>query len=308
MAYANTGLIANDISRGVLNRIFIDNGGVDTANYVDDTTFLAELVRKSKLSKDDADKIFPIPEAQDLADASEANKEGSLNLGFKTVLLEGRPAYKIKMFAGSSLAKALRKFNNQTVRIREYDANGNMAGTMVGSKFYGFKAKLFFTGNKIATGQAVEEGIEECTVSILSTSEYFDNVKFIGITGNIDNVVGLNDAAARLVSKAANVYKVAFEIPKPQPGQVINVADQYSTALASSSLFTAFTGAGFATPLAITSVTYDAAAHALAVTFDSTAFNALASGAAIRLVPAAPTALDTANVPGVELASIVLTK
>ena len=48
----------------------------------------------------------------------------SVNLGFKTVLLEGKPGYKVKLFAGADLLKRLRTFNNQTIRVIEYDSNG----------------------------------------------------------------------------------------------------------------------------------------------------------------------------------------
>ena len=170
----NTGGITCDKSRGVLQKLFIFNGSIASADYATEQGLFDKLVENSKLSKDDANKVFVLNEAQELADASEANKEGSLNLGLKVTLQEGKPAYKVKFKAGADELKRLRTFNNQTIRVLEYDANGVVWGTKSGTSFKGFQANLFFTGNKIATGQNVEEGIVEVTVSILSVPEYFD--------------------------------------------------------------------------------------------------------------------------------------
>src|SRR5688572_30533978 len=90
---ANTGELACDKSRGVLKKIMIFNGSIEAADYTDEAELFAKLVANSKLSKSDSNKIFVINEAQDIADASEANTEGTLGLGFKAVIREGRPAY-----------------------------------------------------------------------------------------------------------------------------------------------------------------------------------------------------------------------
>jgi hypothetical protein len=192
---SNTGELGCDKSRGVLKKLFIFNGAVASADYADEATFFAKLVANSKLSKSDSNKVFVLNEAQDVADASEANKEGTLGLGFKTTLIEGKPGYKVKIFAGGDLLKRLRTFNNQTVRVVEYDSNNIAWNTKSGTSAIGFQAKLFFTGNKIATGQNVEEGIVEFTVAILSTSEYFDNAYWTNLAGhNVEDIKPLIDA------------------------------------------------------------------------------------------------------------------
>jgi hypothetical protein len=304
----NTGEILGDPSRGVLKKIFIFNDVVGSADYADAATFLAFLVAASKKSATDAGKLFPLPEAQDISDKSQANKEGSLGLGFTQILQEGKPAYEVKVFAGNITAQQLRKFNNQIVRVLEFDANDKVWGAKSGTDFQGFKAKLFFTGGKIATGQNVEEGVITFTLSILSNSEYFDSARYMSIDGEIEDVVGLVDADAEFVSKSSNAHKVKFFVPTSKMGEELNLGDEFSTELASASLFDAFTGASFATSLAITSVAWDSATKSFVVTFDSTAYSALSAGAKIKLVPKSPVTLDAAGVDGVEIGSIILTK
>lgn len=304
----NTGEIACDKSRGVANKFLIFNGSIAAASYVDTATFFAKLVTNSKLSKDDADKIFVLNEVQEITDASEANKEGSLALGFKATLQEGRPAYKFKFFGGADMLKRLRTFNNQTVRVLEYDANDTVWGTKSGTNFKGFQAKLFFTGNKLATGQNVEEGVIEGTISILSTSEYFDNAYWMGIgDGNIEDVVPLVDAQLAYVSHVSNVLSYSLKIPGTNLMEDYNVLADYGAAIAALT-FTASSGATTAvgTALAITSVAY--AAGLLAVTYDSTAYTAVGGAHYIKLTPPTPATLDGADVVNLEILSVTHVK
>src|SRR5690349_7199970 len=119
----NTGELACDKSRGIGKKFFIFNGSFDSSDYADEEAFFDALVANSKLSKSDSDKVFVLNEVQEISDASESDKEGSLGLGYKTILQEGRPAYRAKFFGGGDLLKRLRTFNNQTVRFIEFDSN-----------------------------------------------------------------------------------------------------------------------------------------------------------------------------------------
>jgi len=303
----NTGELACDKSRGILKKLFIFNGLIGSASYADVDTFFAKLVTNSKLSKSDSDKLFVINEAQEIADASEANKEGSLNLGFKTTLLEGRPAYKVKLFAGADLLKRLRTFNNQTVRVLEYDANGVVWGTKSGTNFKGFQAKLFFAGNKLATGQNVEEGVIEMTISILSTSEYFDNAYWME-TGdnNIEDVVPLIDAQLAYVSHVSNVLKYSLKIAGANLMEDYDVLADYGTEIAAlAASFSALSGAGTpGTALAITSMAISGGL--LAVTYDNTAYGTATGN--IKLIPPTPAQLDAGDVVGIEILSVTHSK
>lgn len=305
----NLGQQECDKAKGVLNRIAIDNGVVGEADYATPALFHAELTEKSKLSKSATEKLFILPEVQEISDASEANKEGSLNLGFKATLMEGKPGYKFKFFGGADLLKRCKTFDNQTVRIREYDANGVWWGTKVGTDSKGYQAKLFFTGGKVATGQNVEEGVIECTVSILSTTEYFTNSYWVETTSaeNVGDITPLLDVQLTYISKASNVYKVGMYINGSNQTGPYNIFDEAGSAIAALT-FTAGTGTNYGTSLAITSVAVDNSLKCLTVTFDSTAFTALAGGTAIKLIPPTPATLDAADVTETELLYVILTK
>lgn len=307
---ANTGELACDKARGVLKKIFIDNGKVAASGYADEATLFASLVTKSKLSKSDSQKLFVINEAQDVADASDANKEGTLGLGFKAVLIEGKPAYKVKIFAGADLLKRLRVWNNQIVRVREYDANSTIWGTKSGTDSIGFQAKLFFTGNKIATGQNVEEGIVEFTVSILSTSEYFDNPFWASLAVfNVEDIKALIDVPLSFVSNSSNVHKIAMKIPGSNMISPYSIGSESGTAIAALATdFSAKSGAGSspATSLAITSIAYDSVLDALTLTYDNTAYGTATGN--LKLIPPTPGQLDTGDVTNVELLSTLYAK
>lgn len=306
---ANTGEIACDKAKAVTKKLFIFNGSVPGVASMDNATFLAALVTKSKLSKLATEKIFPLPEVQDISNTSDANTEGTLGLGFKTILREGKPSFEYKFFAGNALLKQLRKFNNSTVRFVELDTNSNLWGTTLSGAFTGISAKMFFTGGKAATGAAVEEGVVTLRLSVLSTAEYTDNAVFMPITGNINDVVGLLDVDLSEVSAhVSNVYKIFVQAPTSQANLMINFYDDYSTLLANVAMWEAFTGNTFNTSLVITSVAADAANKAFTVTFDTTAFGALAVGAKIKLNLKAPNVLDAANITGIEGNAIILTK
>lgn len=306
---ANTGEQSCDISKGVLKKLFIFNGAVAQSDYADEETFFNKLVANSQLGKADSNKLFAIKEAQDLADASQANKEASLNLGFTAVVQEGKPGYKLKIFAGSDLAKRLRTFNNQTIRIIEYDSNGTFWGTKIGTDFVGYEAKLFFTGNKIATGQNVEEGVVEVSVSILSASQYFDNSFWmkIGSGNNVEDITSQLDVQLTYISNATNVFKIGITIPGSNLAGAFNAYDSIGTALAALT-FSAGTGTNYGTSLTITSVATDSALKALTVTFDSTAYTALAANTKIKLSGPAVSALAGGGVTNTEIIPVVLTK
>jgi hypothetical protein len=305
---ANTGELACDKSRGILKKLLVFNGTIGSSDYVDEDTFFAKLVANSKLSKEDSNKLFVLNEVQEIADSSDSNKEGTLGLGFKATLLEGKPGYKIKIFAGGDLLKRLRSYNNQTIRVLEYDSNGVIWGTKSGSNFQGLQAKIFVVGNKISTGQNVEEGVVEVTVSFLSTSEYFDNVVWME-TGenNVEDIKALNDVVLSKISNVTNVFKIAMKINGSNLKEAYNIYDDYG-ALIAARTFTAGTGTNYGTALVITSTVVDASLKCLTVTFDSTAYNALSSGTKIKLIPPTPTVLDANDISNIELLPVILTK
>jgi len=305
---ANTGELACDKSKGVLQKLFLFNGAIAEADYTTAQECFDKLVANSKLSKSDGNKVFVLNEVQEITRNSEANTEGTLGLGFKTIIREGRPAYTAKIFGGADLLSRLRTFNNQTVRIMEYDANGVLWGTISGTDFKGYQAKIFFSGGEVATGQNVEEGVIDVQVSILSVSEYKNNPVYVAIpdTANIEDVKALTDVTLAFVSNSSNVHQISMKIPGANLIEDYNIYDDYMDAI-DALTFTALSGAGTpATALAITSIVKNATLSTLAVTYDSTAYTAATGN--IKLVPPTPTVLDAADVTGIELLSVTYAK
>jgi len=306
---SNTGELACDKSRGVLKKLLIFNGLIGTSDYATETALFNKLVANSDLSKSDGNKVFPIKEAQDIADSSEANTEGTLGLGFKAILREGRPAYTVKIFAGADLLKRLRTFNNQTVRIFEWDANGTIWGTKAGTNFKGFQAKFFFVGNKLATGTNVEEGIVTFTLSILSTSEYFDNAYWAAMSSfNVEDIDALIDVPLAFVSGVTNVHEISMKIAGSNLISPYNIFDDYGAAIAAlSANFSAKSGAGVPTvSLAITTIVINNTLKTLTVTYNSAAYTSATGN--IMLIPPTPAQLDAGTVTNVELLPVTYPK
>lgn len=270
--------------------------------------FQTALETASKKAKADSDKLFVFPEIQDIADNSEANTEGTLNLGFKTIIKEGLPSYTFKVFAGQSLAASLRAFNNQTVRILILDRNSRVWGTKSGANFVGLEARIFTTPLKFADGQNVTEGVVDVTISLTSSTELGNSGTF-GEIEDSTGIVGLMDAElSEAQAHAANVHYIKALVPTSEIDTTIDLYDYFDDELADDALWTAFTGATFSTALTITGVAKHVATKSWAITFDSTEYTALAASANIRIVPVIPPTLDAAGVVEVELLPVTVVK
>lgn len=296
---SNLGEQGCDKSRGVYNRPLIFNGTIAESDYASQDAFFNKLVANAKLSKTAANKVFPLSEIQDIVNNSEANTEGTLGLGLKVILREGKPVYTIKYKAGSDLLKRIRTFNNQTIRIIEYDANGTFWMTKSGTNAIGFQANIFTTGNQMANGSELTEGIVTTTISVLSTSEYIDNAYWMESTGNINDIAPLLDVNIKYVSNATNVWQYKFEIPGSNIIGAYNIYDESGAALAA--LASDFSATGNGASLAITSMAVNASLKTIAVTYDSIAFTALSTGVPVILIPPTITELNAGDVTGVEI-------
>lgn len=309
LSNSNTGGVLCDGSRGALKQPYIFNGEIAPGGYIDENTFFALMLANAGLSKNNPNKLFPTAIVEDFTDSSEANREGTLNQGFKMVLVEGRPAYQAKMFADAIQLKAWRKWNNKTIRLLEFDSNNRFWGTKIGDKIKGFQSKIFVTGNRLASTQNVEEGVVTVTVSILNVNEYFDQAVYMPIgDNNIDEIQGLVDMDPYLVSLTANVAIIGWRLPVTQMGRYINAVENFGASLVDGDLFAAKYGSSFATTLTIDSVTQEG--NELEITFDPTEFGTVPAGGLIKVIPVNPEVLaaNPNNVRGVELDSIIIKK
>ena len=303
---ANTGGIDCDVAPGVPAQFAVWSGKILPSTYNSADAIQVAFEQAALLPNSDANKLFMFPIIQEVADNTEANTEGTLGLGFKTIIREGRQAYTFKAFAGIAQVKNLRKFNNTTIPIIVFDSNNRIWGASVANNFVGAKARVFVSGLKFANGQAIEEGVVSITISFLDPKVSTDNAAFLEIS-NTSSMQGMNDVKLiEFAAHASNVYKIQAYVPTGEMGVGINLADTYAAALTVGAWY-AKTGVGYGTPLTITSVV--ASAPGWNVTLDSTAYTALAAGATIKIGLVDPSVLNTTySVTGLEAIPIIVTK
>lgn len=264
------------------------------------------LLTATELDTDSSDKLFAINVLRDPQDTTPANQTGAVGEGPEQVLVEGKPSFTYRVEIGQDLFKRLRRFNKRIIPIYTYDDGGNNWGAEdSGGNHVGAQAKFFISGNTQQTASTPVSAL--ITVTYLSASQYHDEAAYVPVVLSEFEPRGLLDAELKYLSNAANVFKIKVEARTAQLGVFLNYAKEYSSAWVGS-LFSAATGATFATPLTITSVAYDATLACLTVTFDSTAYTALAAAAKIRLSMKTVADLKAANITGIEGVPVVLTK
>jgi hypothetical protein len=304
---ANTGGIDCDITRG--NPVKICPGGAtfSPSDYADQTTMDAAILSKLILATGNTQKLYPFPVIQGTTDQTEAAKTGSLGYGLKIKLLRSKAGYEFDVLAGTALEKRLIAFDGQIVPLLILDDKSQFAGVKDSSSY--FKGANYLIGVEPQPyGDAQNAKTTKITISIVDTQDFTENAYFYKTALASSNIVGLKDVIlSEPQAHSTNVYKIKMKIPTSKLNGDLDIWDDYGSLIAALT-FTAGTGTNYGTSLAITSVAVDNTLKALTVTFDSTAYGLLASGAKIKLIPPTPTVLDAADVTGVELFPIILTK
>jgi len=304
----NTGGPDCDIAKARPTGLTFGGATFGASDYPDSDTFSAAFVAKTKLATGNSAKLFPFPELQGNTDQTEAPKTGTLGYGLKFVLLGAKPAYEFDVVAGSVLEQNLLKFDGKTLPMYVHDSGSNTWGTRNRTTgiFKGFKVLVSIVGKPFDDGSNVKS--TKVTVSFVSSDEFYKTAAFMNTDMTSSDLVGLMDGILfEPQAHASNVYKIGIKIQTSQLGQDLNVYDTYADELVAG-LFTAASGTTFTTPLPITSVAKDATLKCHTFTFDTTAYGLLGAGAKFKLIPADPTALDAADITGLELQPIILTK
>jgi len=316
----NTGGIDCDQRRGVPVSIIIGGGEFTSSQYADSDTLQDALIAKTLLPTGDSNKLFAFPVINQIAVNTEADTTGSLAQGPVVRLRKGRPSFTYTLQdIGQYQFQKLLAFDNKTVPVFTFDDGSLLwgyratgaANTVNNNNFKGERALITIGGNGFKDGQNVETGQMTVTVSYLSADDFEKRGTFASLPDlSSGDVAGLVDVTlVEPVAHTTNVYKVRPVIQLPKLSGDLNIFDEYGAALAAlSAQWSAYTGATFSTPITITSIAVDNTLKALTVTFDSTAFTALASGAKIKLVPPTATQLDAGDIPGYEIGIIILTK
>lgn len=296
---ANTGLIDCDTPRGVPQSLIVGSKSFSPSDYATTASFKAAFIAAIKQSNTASSKLFPLPIIQGTTDKTDAAKEGTLGYGLKIQLLRSKPGYEFDVLVGSSLEKKLMKFNNKTIPVFVFDDSDNIWGvTDSAGNFSG--ANYLVTVEPRGYGDAQNPKTTKISISIIDAKDFVENSQFASTDFATTDLVGLLDGNLSVISSAANVWHFAIKIKTDEIKSALNVHDTYATGLASASMWRAFTGANFSTALTITSVTDDTANGGWIVTFDSTAFTALASTTQIKVNLADVPTLDAAGITGIE--------
>lgn len=302
----NVGRFDCDVARTFPNKLVLGSAAAAEADAVDSDTFNAWLNEQASLDDGNNNKLYAIHDILDPQNQTEANKEGATGEGVPQVLVEGKPKFTYSVEIGQELYKQLRKFNKRTVRVMTYDDSKNMWGVKnTDGEFQGAEAKFFITGN---TQQDASKPVSaQITISYLSAKAYHDESYYVPVELGEFEPAGLLDGALTEISHSTNVYKIGWKIITALFGQGINLAAKYNASFVVGML-TAKSGVAYATSMPLTSVAYDSALKAFTVTFDSTAWTALASGAKVKLYGTSVASLVAGGIAGIEIVPLIITK
>lgn len=306
---ANSSININDIDcdgqRQLPRLLAISAGSYDSNDYADSDTFLAALIADTKLARTDSNKLIVLPVIQGTTDQTVAPKDGNLGYGLVFRLVDGRATYTFDIPMGSTSEKALKSLDGKTAGIFIYDSGQQFWGIAdVAGNFSAPKWNIAVTPRPFQDGQNVK--VTQITISLVNTDDFIINAYYVPVALNTASLKGLNDAQIIKISNTTNVYQYRVITPTTAIGRPIDLGLKFGSTLAVVSLWLAKTGPGFGTTLTIMSVAYSNGIYT--VTYDSTAYTALSTGAKIKQALADPTALDTANVTGIEGIPVIVTK
>lgn len=307
---ANMGQIDCDVRRGNPTLIIAGSAIAAPSDYATLAAYKAWLIGKIKQSNTASDKMFVFPVIQGNSDQTEAAKYGTLGYGLKIKLLRSKQGYEFDVLCGSSLEKKLIKFDGKILPLKIFDDQDDVYGvTDTNSNFSG--ANYLIGVEPAGFGDAQNPKTTKITISIIDAKDFTENSRYISTDFSTNDLTTANLLDAYLYSTAANasnVYHIGAKIITDALNTFLNVHDKYATLLASAALWTAFTGTNFGTALTLTTVANDATNGGWTVTFDSTAYTALSSGAQIKLNFASVPVLDAAGVTGIEGNYMIITK
>lgn len=285
----NTGAAGCGKKRGVPKKFAVGSRAFTHAEYSDPDTLKDAIIASLLLGTGDSNKLYAFPEINQVDPKTEADTEGSLTLGPKRRLRKGRPSYTYSVEISHDEYQKLLVWDGQTLPVFTLDDESSWWGfrptasaNVINTKdLTGEMAYVTISGNGFGDGANAATGVCTITVSYLSVDDFEKRSAYASIPSLAPgDLVGLIDVMPSFVSKSTNAYTLKFTIPTPQIDEEINFGEDYITELAALA-FTAATGTGFGTLLPITSAA--ASGTNLLVTFDSTAFGLLGSGAKIKL-------------------------
>jgi hypothetical protein len=271
------------------------------SEYASAALFIAAIRAAGLLARTDANKLFTFPIILNLDDNSTQNTTGNLGDGPIEVIQEGAFGATGGFKAGSRQVQNLRTLaNGNSARYLAVDEDNVVWGYKKASGNYvGIKLDVFVNSDRPRFQGAVKG--QTMTISASDPTE-FANSRYLELTSSFvaTDYGYLSDVQLyNKVAPSSNVFKIDALTQTAQVKETLGLQANFGATLASTSLWTCrnvTTGAA----ITLTSVAQDTGNGCYTVTVDSTAFGLLGSGALIEFNLAAPTALDAANVTGIE--------
>lgn len=216
-----------------------------------------------------ANRIYPVHNFVGLTDNTGELVTETLGYGGIAPITEGKYDWTFRISRGGiCLQKALRKFNNKSVRVLFYDASYVLYGTMKGANLMGIPLEMFYALPwTLSDGSGTTAGFN---VRVVFDPIYFnDNLGYVETSEEgflLSEIEGI---------KEINLVEIA---PSAKPVMVIqalagcggeNLFSLYSTELSEVALWDV-TNATTGATIAITSVAANAGAEAFTVTIPAT--------------------------------------
>lgn len=298
----NTGIPLCDIAKGrIRGVIYLDKGVYfSPAHMASVATFIAELKTKTTAAR--GSRAYPIFDLLNFEDNTGDPATGSTgNLTSATIVTqEAVPSFRFGYNGTEARHKRMALMNGAALDVMFVDDKYTVYGTQDGVNFKGFSVLQPYTDvSKFIVSDSVNQYAFRITLGDIS--QYRENSAYVSTNSGLFAAQGLINVQLVELSNASNVYKI-----QAIADGGTNLEPLYGAAIAGLTWTAKKNSDG--TSFTITSVADDTTLDAFTVTFDSTMFTALASGASITLYGPTSAALAGASVKPFEMISVVITK
>lgn len=293
----NAGVPACDKTRGIPRYLIIGDKEFTAGEFADIPSWKAAFKAATLVGRSQVGKLIVLPIIADVANTTEANKEGTLNQGFKEVLREGFPSFNFGCQISNNHAQKLRPLNGQDVKCMTVDDNLNVWGTYTSAaKFRGESAKIFIGGDNFSDGQNSKTIL--INVAFTDVLEFKMNSRYFTIDFAVSDFgklkdVDLTDAGG----SAAGVRHITGKIKTGKVGVKLDIYADYAAVMANVARWTVSADDG--SVISVFSVAQNAGGYWV-VTLTAGEYAAIGVGVILRLNFAAPSVLDAAGATGIE--------
>ena len=281
--------------------ILMDAGVVFTgADIASVAAFIAAV--KSKTTAPRGGRVYPIWDVTNFEDNTGDPATGGVgNLSTATIVTsDAIPAFRFGYDGSEARHKRIAAMAGASLEVMFVDDQFAVYGTDKANGIGGFSVlQAYADTSKFIVADAVNQYSFRLTLG--SINEYRDQSSYVVTNAGILAAVGLINVEMKEVSHASNVYQVAVIADGGT-----NMEELHGAALAGLTFTARNLETGAAIP--VTSVSRNAALHALTMTLDTTAFGAMAVGDRFEISGPDSSALAAAGVKPFEIITSTFVK